>query len=393
MKKILLIEDDPVILKLYAEALERQGVEVRTASDGVEGLTALARFTPDLVVLDLLMPRLSGHEVLKVMRERPEWRNLPVIVFSNSYLGALTKDAIDLGIDRAALKTSCSPPALAQMIDEVLKERQSSRPPAPVILPGVTREDAASTPAPATPAEFDFRALARQKFLASAETRIQTIWKSFQHFASAEPGKEKADLLRDFYRNVHSLTTASGLANNHDIAQLSMVFEALLHQVVEKPGHLTHSVLRTISAAVDDLTAMFGKAEEASTAQPPRARALVVDDDLVSARVISNSLKEARFDATGVEDPIKGLQMIAAERFDMVLLDVEMPGMNGMEFCRRLRKTLGYEKVPVIYVTGHSDFDTRAKTILSGGTDLIAKPIFPLELATKAVMHLLRAAR
>jgi DNA-binding response OmpR family regulator len=55
-----------------------------------------------------------------------------------------------------------------------------------------------------------------------------------------------------------------------------------------------------------------------------------------------------------------------------------------------LRMLSGYEKTPVIYVTLHSDFQTRAKTLLSGGTDLIAKPVLPMELAVKVLMGLLR---
>jgi len=64
--------------------------------------------------------------------------------------------------------------------------------------------------------------------------------------------------------------------------------------------------------------------------------------------------------------------------------------MDGIELCKRLRALPGYEKIPVIYVTLHSDFETRARTVLSGGNDLIAKPILPAELAVKVVMHLLK---
>ena len=68
-----------------------------------------------------------------------------------------------------------------------------------------------------------------------------------------------------------------------------------------------------------------------------------------------------------------------------------MPGMDGIELCKRTRRLPGYENTPIIYVTLHSDFETRAKSALSGADDLIAKPILATELAAKAVMHLLKS--
>jgi len=73
-----------------------------------------------------------------------------------------------------------------------------------------------------------------------------------------------------------------------------------------------------------------------------------------------------------------------------VLLDIAMPGMDGFELCQRLRKLPGYQKTPVLYVTANDDFENRAKGVLSGGDDLISKPVFPMDLAVKAVALLLK---
>jgi CheY-like chemotaxis protein len=93
----------------------------------------------------------------------------------------------------------------------------------------------------------------------------------------------------------------------------------------------------------------------------------------------------------GTEDPASALQMLKEKHCDLVLLDIEMPGMDGFELCKRMRALPGYQRTPVIYVTAHSDFEYRAKSVLSGGNDLIAKPVFPIELAVKAVTHLLKS--
>ena len=121
------------------------------------------------------------------------------------------------------------------------------------------------------------------------------------------------------------------------------------------------------------------------------AEVLVVDDDPLANRIALAALSRARLTARSVENPIAALELLAKQPFDLVLLDVEMPHMSGFEVCRNLRQLPGYETTPVIYVTSHGDFETRAKSILVGANDLIAKPIFPIELAVKAVAHLIRS--
>jgi CheY-like chemotaxis protein len=84
------------------------------------------------------------------------------------------------------------------------------------------------------------------------------------------------------------------------------------------------------------------------------------------------------------------VQLLQATRYDIVLLDISMPGMNGFELCETLRRMPQYKETPVIFITGNGDFQNRAQGILSGGNDLITKPTSPLELVLKTTMHLLQ---
>jgi len=106
-----------------------------------------------------------------------------------------------------------------------------------------------------------------------------------------------------------------------------------------------------------------------------------------------SALSRANLNGHPAESPVVALELLAEKRFDLVLLDIEMPEMTGFELCRHLRMLPAHEKTPVIYVTVHADFEHRSKSILSGGNDLIAKPIFPIELAVKAVGHLIASRR
>ncbi|PWU09533.1 MAG: hypothetical protein C5B50_27190 [Verrucomicrobia bacterium] len=83
------------------------------------------------------------------------------------------------------------------------------------------------------------------------------------------------------------------------------------------------------------------------------------------------------------------MALVTTIPYDLILLDVEMPGMNGFELCSRIRSTDCNKSTPVVFVTCHSDFQSHAKSMLSGGCELIAKPFLIFELATKALALLM----
>jgi CheY-like chemotaxis protein len=76
--------------------------------------------------------------------------------------------------------------------------------------------------------------------------------------------------------------------------------------------------------------------------------------------------------------------------FDLIFLDVEMPGLSGLELCSHIRQTTTNRSTPVVFVTAHSDFERRARSVLSGGNDFIAKPFLPIELAVKTLILLFK---
>ena len=117
---------------------------------------------------------------------------------------------------------------------------------------------------------------------------------------------------------------------------------------------------------------------------------LVVDDEAISRRAVLYALEKAKLPATSLDNPEAALQMLSERRFDLILLDVDMPGMNGFELCTRLRTTHRNRSTPVIFVTSFSDFESRANSTMSGGNDLIAKPFLFIELAVKALLFLMR---
>jgi CheY-like chemotaxis protein len=122
MKTIILVEDDPVVVKVYGAMLEGDGFDVVVAKDGLIALRMLAAVKPDVVVLDLMMPKLNGADVLEYIRSTPALQAVPVIILTHAHMtmASLTQQAEAVGADKALLKSSCTPIRLMGAIEDLL---------------------------------------------------------------------------------------------------------------------------------------------------------------------------------------------------------------------------------------------------------------------------------
>ena len=167
----------------------------------------------------------------------------------------------------------------------------------------------------------------------------------------------------------------------------------MTYELLDKPQFINPSTIRTIASAVDMLAVLMEDARQTQNPEPLTAQVLIVDDDPLALRIAQVAMGRAKLNSRSTERPLEALDMMSTAQYDLILLDVEMPQMTGFDLCRKLRGIPGYETIPVIYVTSHSHFESRAKSILAGGNDLIAKPVFPIELAVKSVLHILKHRR
>lgn len=105
MKKILIVEDEAILLNVLKDRFEGDGWSVEIAENGEEAMTAIDKKNFDLVLLDLLLPKKDGFEVLKEVRENPELRDLPIVVLSNLGADDDIKKALTLGANDYFVKT------------------------------------------------------------------------------------------------------------------------------------------------------------------------------------------------------------------------------------------------------------------------------------------------
>lgn len=109
MAKIAIIEDDQVINQMYRMKFEADGFDVATASDGETGVAMVKKFQPDLILLDLQMPHLNGAEALKLIRNSPAGKMIPVIVLTNLGEEEAPKSLRELGIHSYIVKANLTP--------------------------------------------------------------------------------------------------------------------------------------------------------------------------------------------------------------------------------------------------------------------------------------------
>lgn len=117
-KKILLIEDEEIMIDLLQKKLTQQGYDLSVARDGLEGLKLIKEVSPDLVLLDIIMPKMGGFEVMEKIRESKEIKKPPVIIISNSGQPVEIDRARELGAKDWLVKTEFDPQEVIEKIEK-----------------------------------------------------------------------------------------------------------------------------------------------------------------------------------------------------------------------------------------------------------------------------------
>ncbi len=102
--RILIIDDEPQIVRALELLMQREGFEVRSASDGIEALSAIEDGAPDLILLDLMMPRMDGFELCQKIRSNPAWKNMIIVILTAKGRDIEREKGMALGADHYVTK-------------------------------------------------------------------------------------------------------------------------------------------------------------------------------------------------------------------------------------------------------------------------------------------------
>lgn len=119
--KILIIEDDPLISKMYSEKLARDGYQTEVAENGEDGIEKMKKSPPDLLILDIMMPKMGGIEVIDAMKQDTNLEKIPIIVLSNLSESPDIEKAKKRGVQEYLVKSDLDPEDVTNTVKKYLK--------------------------------------------------------------------------------------------------------------------------------------------------------------------------------------------------------------------------------------------------------------------------------
>ncbi|HUW72137.1 MAG TPA: response regulator [Candidatus Humimicrobiaceae bacterium] len=122
MKKILIVEDEKILAEMYYDRFVQAGFKVVMAYSAEEGIKAALKEKPDLILLDILLPRENGISFLGKLRKNPETASIKVVAFSNYDDPATKKEALKFGVKEYLIKTNYTPQEIIEKVRGYLKE-------------------------------------------------------------------------------------------------------------------------------------------------------------------------------------------------------------------------------------------------------------------------------
>lgn len=132
MAKILIIEDDLFMSRMYHKIFTYENYEVETASNGEEGLAKVKEVKPEIILLDIMMPKMNGFQVLEAIKNDSEIRDIPVIMLSNLAGDQDVDEAKQKGASDYIVKSNYTPKQVIEMVKQVLEGKTESNKNSPI---------------------------------------------------------------------------------------------------------------------------------------------------------------------------------------------------------------------------------------------------------------------
>ncbi len=120
MTKVLIVEDDPLMSRMYQKIFTFQKYEVVVAGDGEEGLAMVASTNPTIILLDVMMPKMNGLQVLEKLKADPATKHIPVVMLTNLAGQQDAETALSKGAVKYIIKSEHEPREIADMVDEII---------------------------------------------------------------------------------------------------------------------------------------------------------------------------------------------------------------------------------------------------------------------------------
>jgi CheY-like chemotaxis protein len=404
--RFLVVDDDRISCQALSHSLGKVFSQPDLAADGEAALARASRQAYDVIFLDVQMPGMDGFELCTKIRETVPNRTTPVVfVTQQSDFDARCKSTLSGGNDLMgkpfltfevtvkaltlalhgrlggdARKPLPKPDRARDTADSLVTVTEA---PVPVPSPTLVAKQPLLPPVPKTDEILN-------AFLVRASKQLDPLWGLCRTILQISNQETRQTLLVDGFLRINSLISELGPEVVHPAYQMSAALEGLFRKMLQDSKYVTPSALDTVTTAVALLTDLCVPGLKPDLAINPPIHMLVVDDDLVARRALVGALQTAFTKPESAENGEAALVLAVGKPFDVIFLDVVMPGMDGFEVCAKIRGTVPNRATPVVFVTGQSDFDARAEMSRNGGDDLMGKPFLTSEITVKALTFALR---
>ncbi|NJN88544.1 MAG: response regulator [Leptolyngbyaceae cyanobacterium SL_7_1] len=227
----------------------------------------------------------------------------------------------------------------------------------------------------------------RQKFRGSFVRQVDFLE---QVAIAAHQNQLTPDLHHHAQQEVHKLIGSFGTFGYPHSSRVAQEIDQLLQSHPPAPS-LSAQLMPLVALLRQDLEGNLAAADSlAAIAPPPNAgmRVLVVDDDAAVLAFVQGLLEPWGVEAIGLANPQGFETMMTTHLPDLVILDVEMPTINGIQLCQLIRSHEQWTELPILVLSAHTDMETRRQVFTAGADDYVQKPIVEPELLTRVINRL-----
>jgi len=340
--KILVVDDEVTAGKSIEKVLARKGFTVDVALSADDGLNKIEKELFELVLLDIMMPQVNGIELLGIIKER--WPNLKVMMVTGYPSIETAVEATRLGaLDY--ISKPFTPDELREKVGEALEETLSGK----VIPIRPVEGEVSPTFCPLGEQECEIyakkgRSCKTKDGICPKIKKMQLKAKGRPTFLAEEIGRSAIDIDLPFDYNEVARYTSPAYVNALDSSGVPMVnWEELPEEV-----------------------------------PAPVPEVLVIDDEVVVGNSIRKILTPKGYHVEHAETPDAAMEILSERPVDMILLDMKIPGVKGLDLLETIREE--NPTTPVIMITGYATVETAVESIKLGATDYVPKPFTPGEI-------------
>jgi CheY-like chemotaxis protein/predicted nucleic acid-binding Zn-ribbon protein len=219
--------------------------------------------------------------------------------------------------------------------------------------------------------------------VAQAQATLKEMRRCYQAYARDQEDLSHLNELHCAVKALAAQAERSGLVAFQKIAEALAV---LVQELYHFPEQISTNVLTTVVHAIEFLTTAVKMRDLGQLREPSEISVCVVDDDAATCECLLMAMESVDLRASSYRDSAKALNELSKDACDLIVLDVQMPGMDGFELCTEVRQQAHHKATPVLFVTGRTEPEIRSRSTLSGGNDLMNKPFMLCELGLKALL-------